>query len=64
VADYKTDAVSGAALDERARGYGAQGAVYTRAVAAGLGLSERPRFELWFLDAGEVRTVAPSPQPS
>ncbi len=58
VADYKTDAVEGAALDERARSYAAQGAVYTRAVAAALGLPEPPRFELWFLAAGEVRSVA------
>jgi ATP-dependent exoDNAse (exonuclease V) beta subunit len=57
VADYKTDAVAGAALDERAQSYAAQGAVYTRAVAAALGLREPPRFELWFLAAGELRTL-------
>ncbi len=55
VADYKSDAVEpGAALRERARGYAAQGAVYTEAVQRALGLPERPRFELWFLAAGEV----------
>jgi ATP-dependent exoDNAse (exonuclease V) beta subunit len=57
VADYKTDAVEGAALEERAQGYAAQGAVYTRAIAAALGLPEPPRFELWFLAAGVVRSV-------
>ena len=57
VADYKTDDVTGAALEERARSYAAQGAVYTRAVATALGLAEPPRFELWFLSAGEVRSA-------
>ena len=58
VADYKTDAVAGVALEERAASYRAQGAAYTRAVAAALGLAQSPRFELWFLAAGEVRVVA------
>ena len=58
VADYKTDAVEGAALDARAQRYASQGAVYTRAVAAALGLAEPPRFELWFLAGGEVRIVS------
>jgi ATP-dependent exoDNAse (exonuclease V) beta subunit len=57
VADYKTDAVEGAALEERAQSYASQGAVYTRAVTAALGLTSPPRFELWFLAAGEVRIV-------
>jgi ATP-dependent exoDNAse (exonuclease V) beta subunit len=57
VADYKTDDVTGAALEARALSYRAQGAVYTRAVATALGLASPPRFELWFLSAGEVRTL-------
>jgi ATP-dependent helicase/nuclease subunit A len=57
VADYKTDDVAGGALAERAAKYAAQGAVYTRALERALGLAARPRFELWFLRAGEVRVV-------
>jgi ATP-dependent helicase/nuclease subunit A len=59
VADYKTDAVAGADLDAHAGRYAAQGEHYTRAVQLGLGLAARPRFELWFLAAGEVRVLAP-----
>ena len=54
VADYKTDAVEGEALELRAQGYLAQGAVYTRALERALGLARAPRFELWFLQAGAV----------
>jgi len=55
VADWKTDA----ALDEdalraRAARYAMQGRVYVRAVQAALGLDHAPRFELWFLRAGQV----------
>ncbi len=57
IADYKTDTVEGAALDEHAKRYAEQGEVYVRAVAAALGLSSRPRFELWFLQAGGVCTL-------
>jgi len=59
VADYKTDALAPADLDAAASRYAAQGAHYVRAVARALGLAAPPRFELWFLAAGEVRTVRP-----
>jgi ATP-dependent exoDNAse (exonuclease V) beta subunit len=59
VADYKTDSVEGADLDAWAGRYAAQGEHYTRAVQQALGLSAKPRFELWFLAAGEVRVLAP-----
>jgi ATP-dependent exoDNAse (exonuclease V) beta subunit len=56
VVDYKTDRVTdGAEIDEHAARYGAQGAGYVRAVQEALGLDAPPRFELWFLAAGEVR---------
>jgi len=59
VADYKTDRIAdAAALDARARAYAAQGAGYVRAVEEALGLAAPPRFELWFLDAGEIRVVS------
>jgi ATP-dependent exoDNAse (exonuclease V) beta subunit len=58
VADYKTDdAPSEAALRERTAHYAAQGAAYTRAVQRALALTTAPRFELWFLQAGEVRVT-------
>ena len=54
VADYKSDAVgSPAELLERAARYRAQGGAYVRAVHEALGLAAPPRFELWFLVAGE-----------
>jgi ATP-dependent helicase/nuclease subunit A len=59
VADYKSDDVTGGALDEHAQRYRAQGAAYARAVARALRLDAEPRFELWFLAAGEVRVLAP-----
>jgi ATP-dependent helicase/nuclease subunit A len=59
VADYKTDAVEGVDLDVYAVRYAAQGDHYTRAVQQALGLEAKPRFELWFLAAGEVRALAP-----
>jgi ATP-dependent exoDNAse (exonuclease V) beta subunit len=55
VADYKTDEVAGAALEERARSYASQGQAYVRAVQEALNLPEAPRFELWFLHAGVVK---------
>jgi len=59
VADFKTDLVPTAAtIAEHARRYAPQGDVYARAVGEALGLAERPRFELWFLDAGHVEVVA------
>ncbi len=54
VADYKTDQMEGAELTARAAVYATQGAAYTRAVQEALGLPQAPRFELWFLAAGEV----------
>jgi ATP-dependent exoDNAse (exonuclease V) beta subunit len=56
VVDYKTDDVEGdAALAAKAAHYAPQGAVYVAAIQRALGLSAPPRFELWFLQAGEVR---------
>jgi ATP-dependent helicase/nuclease subunit A len=55
VADYKTDEVDGAALEERARSYASQGRAYVRAVQEALNLPVAPRFELWFLRAGIVK---------
>ncbi len=58
IADYKTDAVADRAeAARRAAAYAAQGAAYRRAVAQALGLPRPPRFELWFLAAGEVVEV-------
>jgi ATP-dependent helicase/nuclease subunit A len=54
VADYKTDAVEAPDLAAHAQRYTSQGKAYTRALAGALGLSEPPRFELWFLHAGVV----------
>jgi len=66
VADYKTDAVAGEELEARAQGYLPQGAVYTRALARALGLATPPRFELWFLSAGQIwrapELSAPAPR--
>jgi ATP-dependent helicase/nuclease subunit A len=56
VVDYKTDRVEGAALEERAAHYSGQGGAYVDALAGALELEERPRFELWFLHAGQLRT--------
>ncbi len=58
VIDYKTDAVAGAELARRARAYAPQGRAYCAALQRALGLAAPPRFELWFLRAGEA--VAPS----
>ncbi len=58
IADYKSDDVSGAELAGRAAIYATQGAVYVGAVQAALGLAAPPRFELWFVHAGEVVTPA------
>jgi ATP-dependent exoDNAse (exonuclease V) beta subunit len=57
VADYKTDAVEAGGVAARAATYAGQGEAYVRALTAALGLASRPRFELWFLQAGEVCTV-------
>jgi ATP-dependent exoDNAse (exonuclease V) beta subunit len=58
VVDYKTDAIANEAqVDERAQRYEGQGRAYQRALREALDLSYTPRFELWFLSAGIVRTV-------
>jgi len=55
VADYKTDRVaSRKECVERALHYRSQGRFYTECLRDALGLAEAPRFELWFLRAGEV----------
>ncbi len=60
VADFKTDRVRGThELREKTQGYRTQGSVYCRAVAEALALQELPRFELWFLHAGEIVPLAP-----
>ncbi len=60
VADWKTDRAEGEArLQELARAYAEQGALYTRALRDALELPSLPRFELWFLVAGRVVSVPP-----
>ncbi len=55
VVDYKTDRVDDEEqLQRRASEYAAQGAFYTRAVREARGLTDDPRFELWFLRAGTI----------
>jgi ATP-dependent helicase/nuclease subunit A len=54
IADYKTDEVGGAALERRTVTYASQGAAYVRAIQAALELPAPPRFELWFVHAGQV----------
>ena len=59
VADYKSDRVqSREDVEARAAQYAGQGATYTRALQEALALADRPRFELWFLDADEVVIVS------
>jgi ATP-dependent helicase/nuclease subunit A len=58
IADYKTDEVAGADLARRTAIYASQGAAYVRAVQAALELAAPPRFELWFVHAGQI--VAPA----
>ncbi|HYH44503.1 MAG TPA: UvrD-helicase domain-containing protein [Thermoanaerobaculia bacterium] len=57
IADYKTDDVDAAGLPVLAAAYAPQGAAYVRAVRDALDLPASPRFELWFLRAGEVMAV-------
>ena len=60
VVDYKTDRVeTDAEIAERAKAYAAQGAEYQRALREALGLDAPPRFELWFLYAGQREVVVP-----
>ena len=55
VADYKTDAVeTDAEIDDRAKVYSSQGAIYARAVQEALNLDRPPRMEFWFLHPGRI----------
>ncbi|MGH0036717.1 MAG: UvrD-helicase domain-containing protein [Myxococcota bacterium] len=55
IADYKTDRVeSRAECEEHAERYRPQGEFYQQALRESLDLEGAPRFELWFLRAGEV----------
>jgi ATP-dependent exoDNAse (exonuclease V) beta subunit len=56
VLDYKTDAVSGAQLDERAARYRLQGGVYALLVVHVTG-RQVARIEFVFADAGETRAI-------
>ena len=59
VADYKSDDVSGdSELRAKAAHYAPQGAAYVTAVQRALGLASPPKFELWFLQAGECIMLA------
>ncbi len=59
VADYKTDRIAGEAeIGEKAERYRTQGEAYVRGIQGALGLLEPPRFELWFLDASEIRGIS------
>lgn len=58
IVDYKTDRVTGARLAARAASYRPQGEVYVRALAGAFPATPAPpRFELWFVWAGEAVTV-------
>lgn len=61
--DFKTDRVGcgGPTLAEHAERYRSQADAYRRAVARALGQDALPRFELWFLDAGEIVALPPEP---
>ncbi len=49
VVDFKTDAVEGDAVAERAAAYRPQEELYARALHRAFGLADEPRTELWFL---------------
>jgi ATP-dependent exoDNAse (exonuclease V) beta subunit len=58
VVDFKTDAVANAGtLDAKLERYREQGRAYQRAVQQSLELAAVPRFEFWFLAAGESRSL-------
>ncbi len=59
VVDFKTDTVEGEELALRARAYRWQGALYAQAVAKAFGLNRLPRFELWFVGAGQKVVFLP-----
>lgn len=57
VVDYKTDRVEKPdEIAARAAAYASQCATYARALRASLQLTESPRWELWFVRAGELVT--------
>jgi ATP-dependent helicase/nuclease subunit A len=59
VVDYKTDRVeTDADVAERVQRYAEQGRAYQRALRDALGLDAAPRFELWFLRADRIESVA------
>jgi ATP-dependent exoDNAse (exonuclease V) beta subunit len=61
IADYKTDRISSTeAVAARARHYHPQGELYRRAVQGAFQLPALPRFELWFLRAGQIVEVTAS----
>lgn len=53
VVDFKTDRVEGEELAARVEAYRLQGQRYCHALSASLGTDFLPRFELWFLWAGQ-----------
>ena len=53
VADYKTDRVGKQEAKVVAERHRAQGAVYSEAVQAAMGLARRPRFEVWLIETGQ-----------
>lgn len=56
--DYKTDKISTPEdIDRLCSIYSSQGAGYAAALQQMLGLEKMPRFELWFLDADEIREI-------
>jgi len=57
VADFKTGTVADAGLDAAAAAFSGQGRAYASAVQDALGLSVRPRFELWFIRLGRSVNV-------
>ena len=59
VADYKTDRVPDTdnGLNDIIEKYKPQGQTYVDAVQQALGLTQRPRFELWFLRLDKIVSV-------
>jgi len=56
VADHKTDRIGDRKLEEVARHHAPQGLLYAEAVQRALGLPDRPRFEVWLIEA-DARVV-------
>lgn len=57
VGDFKTDRLDPAAIADHAARYRSQADAYRRAVARALHRDAPPRFELWFVDAGEIFVI-------